>query len=553
MKSYLTSIFFFITLQTICGQARIIPKYVEADPIWLNKVVNDNYPSSPSSSEDSLGSHIFIDMIEIENFIYTLFYTSDPEPNRPPNGYIISKTHKLTGQVMWTDVNTPFTGSPGSLFAQNIRIRNDQNIEIIADRKVDFNSGNIKYYPLSYRRVYDHESGQILGTYNDKEDKATLGSNNTFKYAKYHCVQEDSIYLAHYSGILLRNDTYYQTLRIGQLNGKMDKTQDTIAILFDRDVPLGFGFHQAADKYSWTLNDSTIVWYTTYYSNDTMVYKNKARLLFIDIKDLKNIHIRKKLILEDKLDIRNGLFRTKSNLTLKNDQIFITNENYYEETKDYQHNILHLDADGNELGHYKGLKRNGLPYNFISVLKTTDSLTYFIGVRVFTEHQNDLFTIDRLGQYNLVTTITTKDDKPEHYFAIRENSCLLTKEDFLIYGGAYNQRNPIKYTILMQGFELKSLIEGTMVGADDINQNECPCVEVFPNPTNDLAELRFDSPFSGQIMITDIQGTTLFSTKINSELTTQLDLSAYPKGLYFIGFFSGSNKESIRPIKLLKL
>lgn len=535
----------FIPLHLVFTQNRVFPKFKESDPLWMNIVINKNFKYDPSSSQDSLGSHSFIQMKEVGDYIYSLFWTSDPEPPRPPNGYILNKTNKITGEVIWTDVNTVFNGSPGSLYAQHIFVRDDNNVEIIADRKINFINEHTRYYPFSYRRVYDHNTGNVLGTYYDKNNKATLGANNTFKYARYHKILDDSIYLAHFNGILQIKDTFFQTFRVGLLNGKMDEAKDTIAILYDSDVPLGFDFHQTNDNYSWTLNDSTIVWLSTHLAHDLSVNTNKARLFLIDIKDINNIFIRKKIILDDILFLQKTP-RTYTNLIIKGEEIFIENGNYIFNDNSVKYNILHIDKEGEVIRFYRDVKRNGLPYNYTIPIKITDSLTYFIGSNPIVTQHDDIFTLDKSGKYNLVTTISTKNDQPEENFRIAENSCLLTENDIFIYGGSYNEVNPTKFTVLMYGFELNSLITGFHTSIDDIVVQNVTNEKIYPNPTTGIVKIK-NLNSSAHVDIININGQIVKSiTTINNEV----DISDLFPGIYIFDIRSNQFRERYKVIKV---
>ena len=544
MKYFFTLIHFFLSLFLVMGQERILPQFKETDPLWVNKIINRNYPYSPNSSADSCDSHSYIDMLEVDDFVYSLFYTFDPEANRPPNGYILNKTNKQSGEIIWSDVNTPINGAPGSLFAYNIRLRSDDNIEIAADRKVDFNDGSsYRYYPLSYRRVYDQFNGEILSTNYDKENIASLGNKGTFKYAHYHCVKEDSIYLAYYNDIVIKNDSAFQNLKFGMLNGTMDHAEDTVASIFDQDVRLGLGLHQNFSNHSMNLNDSTVVWLSASISNDLLVNANKVRLFFIDVKDAKNIFIRKKVILDDKLFIQK-LPRTTTYLYVRNNEVFIMNSNLLLNPQTIEHNIIHIDANGNELGIYEKLNNKGVPYIYILPIKATDSLAYFIGTKP-NKTQNDLFTIDRLGQVKVLTTITTQNDEPENYFQILENSCLLTNENIFIYGGAYNEKNPVKNTILMHGFDLHSLING-FTRVDDVLIENNKMLEIYPNPVKNYVVVKgFSSGVT--VCIYDLNGSMV---RMTENVNEEIDLSDLIPGIYFLKISTGETMKTYKIVKL---
>ena len=203
-----------------------------------------------------------------------------------------------------------------------------------------------------------------------------------------------------------------------------------------------------------------------------------------------------------------------------------------------------MDANGNEIGIYEKLNNKGIPYIYILPVKATDSLAYFIGTKP-NKTQNDLFTIDRLGNVKVLTTLTTKNDEPENYFQILENSCLLTNEDVFIYGGAYNERNPVKNTILMHGFDLHSLINGyTRVEDVLIENNEM--LEIYPNPANNYVIIK-GLKSAVTAFIFDLNGSIVKKIENAKE---QIEISELNSGIYFLQISTGENRKTYKVFKL---
>lgn len=57
-------------------------------------------------------------------------------------------------------------------------------------------------------------------------------------------------------------------------------------------------------------------------------------------------------------------------------------------------------------------------------------------------------------------------------------------------------------------------------------------IKIYPNPTQGIIDIISSNNYNSIIIITDILGKPIFQKKIN--IPTQLDLSLYPKGLYFL-------------------
>ncbi len=74
--------------------------------------------------------------------------------------------------------------------------------------------------------------------------------------------------------------------------------------------------------------------------------------------------------------------------------------------------------------------------------------------------------------------------------------------------------------------------------------------KVYPNPTQGVVTLNFGEVFTGQVTLFNALGQLLSDQKINDSEKTELNLSAYPKGVYLIKLMPVNGKErSVRIVR----
>ncbi len=73
--------------------------------------------------------------------------------------------------------------------------------------------------------------------------------------------------------------------------------------------------------------------------------------------------------------------------------------------------------------------------------------------------------------------------------------------------------------------------ESSVVFVDELRFKNT--LSVFPNPTTNAIQLKFDSPFVGDIKVFDLQGKIVVQEKVNTDVMT-LDASAWNTGVYLV-------------------
>ncbi|MFM9943958.1 MAG: DUF1028 domain-containing protein [Bacteroidia bacterium] len=72
-------------------------------------------------------------------------------------------------------------------------------------------------------------------------------------------------------------------------------------------------------------------------------------------------------------------------------------------------------------------------------------------------------------------------------------------------------------------------------------------IEIFPNPSNKVVEIKLDNAQVDKIEITDITGRVVLVQEVKSKLT-EIDMESWMSGIYFINFYKGELKLTIAKI-----
>ena len=71
---------------------------------------------------------------------------------------------------------------------------------------------------------------------------------------------------------------------------------------------------------------------------------------------------------------------------------------------------------------------------------------------------------------------------------------------------------------------------------------------VYPNPTNDVVNLQFETASKHVITLTDLSGKVLLLQEVNDSMV-RLDMSCYPAGVYLLIVVDGEQRSTTRVVK----
>lgn len=73
-------------------------------------------------------------------------------------------------------------------------------------------------------------------------------------------------------------------------------------------------------------------------------------------------------------------------------------------------------------------------------------------------------------------------------------------------------------------------------------------VSIFPNPTTDIIKVKFDNAFNGNLHVRNISGVKILSSELKDSQFQIINLSSFPKGLYFLEIESSADGYRIEKI-----
>jgi hypothetical protein len=90
----------------------------------------------------------------------------------------------------------------------------------------------------------------------------------------------------------------------------------------------------------------------------------------------------------------------------------------------------------------------------------------------------------------------------------------------------------------------------TVPGATtDVGISDTPLARIYPNPTEGMLTLDFETAGERHITLSDMTGKVLLRQTV-SESTTRLDISGYPAGMYLVTIDDGKKQKTVKVIRL---
>ncbi|MGB4849546.1 MAG: hypothetical protein WBP41_16605, partial [Saprospiraceae bacterium] len=266
-------------------------------------------------------------------------------------GYILEKLDIKTGQIKWQSYNTYYNGGLQDYY-KNLWLRPDGRLEMEGIKRhgpyVDPTLGfwNVGGGKSNFvRKVFDYDTGDLVQT-NIGLD--SIG-NIVPQYFNFYPVQFDSTYLAlNLTGEEV-NDTIlygYDFYRLDHQNNLTD-TLPISTILYETNDSVGV-FSLGQPQYTEMLDDTTLIGLII--QDKFHPGKTKAQLIWMNIKDLGDIKVMRRMNIEnlipgEETSFLNFIFKVENN------SIYL-NQNYFDgEINAVVSYLTILDREGNVL-HY---------------------------------------------------------------------------------------------------------------------------------------------------------------------------------------------------------
>ncbi len=214
MKNLFLPFVYLIFVSTLLSQPTK-PKFIEASPLWTYQLNYDNLKDT-SGNEKAGNLNVYGPATLLkDSFMISVSRTFTTDLNI--DGFIVIKTNIYSGQIVWKDIYNYYNGSDG-FFASlsDSGFDKNGNIEIIGRRRIVAKDAEL---PMSFRRVYDFDTGEVLFFEYDPENKIQIPNRAGTAFVP---VDKDSMYLNFYMLQFGYPDTTRFRMVAALFNNKLD-------------------------------------------------------------------------------------------------------------------------------------------------------------------------------------------------------------------------------------------------------------------------------------------------------------------------------------------
>lgn len=538
---YSLAFIFVIFVYTLIAQPPV-PEFKEADPLWRYQLNYDNLKDTAGNIIDgnlktdppfSLIKDSF--MINISRTFTTDFIL---------DGFIVIKTNIYTGKQEWKDIYNFYNGSDGYFSsAFDPRFDKNGNIEIFGTRKIVAQA--FAPLPMSFRRVYDYYTGEVLVFDYDPLNKVQI----PFRYGvAFVPVKQDSMYINFYMEQFGYPDTTKFRMVGALFNNKLDSLVNPFVfdVEYEPEFPINsFSLQSFLFR---NVNDSITVAYVTFREGVSFLYKTSSKLIFINHKDIDNIYIMKVKDLEGVVPF-NLLYPRNIEIEIRNEEILLMDFDVVFPGPDAKPWIWRMDASGNDIQFLYDIQVETSNYNNAYLLSNNDSITYLLCYPSFKSTQGfDIISYDNNNEATKhLASVTLKTDDPkQNYFNVR-GSHFLIHDSILIYNGFFrdkgNFRNGAHW---LMTFNLNELKRGSLVGTENSFLDIRYDFKIFPNPSDGHYTLNIPLSFIDSKVLLDlydVNGIKVWSKNLGIiDGNVPIDISAFLSGMYFGVLKNNDNK-----------
>lgn len=535
MKTHLNGLTFFIFCY--CGICYSQPEpitvqFVEVQPLWEHLVWDTTFYDIGVQPE--INKYTVVKPHQCYRFNNDLIISSYCTNHRGElYGYILEQIDVVSGFVKWQNFSTYYNNGIQDHY-KNLYLRPDGNLEMIGIKRQGEYLDTLYFYwntgggKSNYvRKVFDYNTGDLLQTIEGQDSVSYIIPS----YQVFYPIKLDSAYLLLHQtgkevGVTIKYGYDFYTLDSDQ---ELTDTMPITSVLYETNDTVSF-WSYSQPPFIKKLNDSTLVcliFQDRFYPEKTM-----AQLIWIDISDINDIRVTKRLQVEDLIlgDESSFLYFI---FNIVNDNIYITQPYYNDELGTHTAFFVVLDSNGNVIHNLPNCIDDGHIYEALSLIYTSDSYDYVAGFPSRTGREG--FDILRINfdsdSLHFVSSLTSAIEGEEF---TRQMEVSNLYEDGLFVIGAYTKKegdeenSAVKY----YGFDAESLgmeiATSVKVSSTQFDFN------IYPNPTSGKIKFDFGEDFSGYISIYDMLGRQIKNLSIHVKSNYEVDLSSENGGLYFI-------------------
>lgn len=510
-------------------------QFVEAQPLWEHVIYDTaffNIGNQPEINKYTVVVPYKSFRFEDDLLILSLAMNYNGETY----GYILEQLDIESGQIKWQNYSTYYNEGIQD-FYKDLYLRPDGQLEMVGIKRhgiyVDtiFAGWNVGSGKSNFvRKVFDYNTGHLINTTVSKD---SIG-NIIPTYLTFYPVVFDSIYIvAHQLGTQVGDNFVwgFDFFKLDESNS-MDDTLSSSEIIFESSNTMDFWAY-GQPPFIQKLNDTTLV--CLLFQNRWEPEITKAQLLWINIADLNNITVTKRLNVEelipgDEISFLYLIFK------IENETIFI-HQPYY----DFESSILTtyltvVDNDGTVLHYLPRCNEIDPFYEALSLIYTGTNFYYFAGFPSKTGRSGfDILKLSSNSDSLHYVSSLTSANQDEEFTRQLEVSRLYDDGKFII--GAYTKKlgsvenSAVKY-YAFNAFDL---------GMDIINssvqvQYDELSLKIYPNPMSDVINIEMKDSNIGIVKVYNSYGRCIGFINVEGKSEAQLSLEDYPQGIYFLRF-----------------
>ena len=125
-------------------------------------------------------------------------------------------------------------------------------------------------------------------------------------------------------------------------------------------------------------------------------------------------------------------------------------------------------------------------------------------------------------------------------FIIQSGGASVKISDPMGYDSTIIQCSDVKFAY--KNAPLKGILAMKINGVEDNTANS-DAINIYPNPSSGIFNISCKDITTGQVMISDALGNNVLEMNLNdnNSVVQNIDMSTYPKGMYFVKMTSGKN------------
>lgn len=554
MKTYIDYLFIFlIPIYGVCVAQPdpITIQFVEAQPLWEHLTWDTTF--YPIGNQPAINKYNVVKPHQCYRFNNDLMISNYCTNHRGElYGYILEQLDIESGEVKWQNFSTYYNDGMQDYY-KNLNLRDDGNLEMVGIKRYGEYPDTLLFYwnngggSSNYiRKVFNYGNGDLVRIVEGHD----VIQNIAPSYQEFYPIKQDSAYLV----LQQTGKEMDGTIKYGYdfyiLNGdhNLMDSMPVASILYETDDPVSI-WSYGQPPYIKKLNDTTFV--CLIFQDRNYPEKTKAQLIWIDIHDLSNIAVIKRLNIESLLP-GNETSYLYFNFEVIHNRIYITQPYYNDQMEAHTAYYVVLDEGGNLLHNLNSCMEEFHVYEALRLVYSAESYDYVAAFPSKTGRDGlDILQIRDGSDSLYYLSSLTSAVAGEEFTRQMEISKLY--DDGLFVIGAYTRKidessnSAVKYYAFdgyALGMELETGLESRGKQIDLV---------IYPNPTRELTVVKFKQDFSGNMDIYDSFGRLVKHFQVHSSDACQVDLSHEPAGVYYMYFYDIKDKAThFEPILLIK-